>query len=431
MPLGKLIWTALRLMFLAALVSFAVLAWPVYQFEAHQGDAPMLPFGWVDMPEGAAPQTQDVLDPNFSEAGVRALKAMATWRADIGAPALSAAIGHKGQIVWRGAVGWADLGAKRAATPDTQFRIGSTSKAVTATALARLVDRGVLDLDVPIGTYLGPLPNAAWQPITPRMLASHMAGIPHYKENGDWVGLYRSVALGTHYDTVRSALDVFDESPLLFEPGTDFHYSTLGTVLLGAAMGAADGTSYRELISREVLEPAGMTATIVAPRHAPRSSQLAQFYHRKDGQYRVWRPVDLSHRLPGGGFASTPSDLVRMGLKQLDDAYISPETRKAFWTPQTLSSGEVNEQDYAIGWRWREWDVEGVGIARNANHGGVSRGSQCWLLIFPDFDLVLAFTMNGRTDQFGTFGGLYAPLLQAFVPATRNAPVPDGRDTSL
>ena len=408
--------SALGLLLLLAAVWFL---WPVYGFYAHMGKLPLPPFGWETM-QGEAPVTQEVLDPAYRDAGDKVIALLDERRAAIGAPAFSAAVAIEGKLVWRGAVGWADLKTMTPATPETQFRIGSTSKAVTATALARLVDKGLIDLDAPISRYLKDMPNAEWGKITPRQLASHMAGLPHYKENEDILGLYQTVALRREYKDVRDALEVFDESPLLYEPGTEFYYSSLGTVLLGAVMSDAVGKPYQQIIEDEVIEPAGMTSTMVAPKRKGKNKKLATFYLEKDGRQREWRPVDLSHRLPGGGWASTPADLVRMGALVLNDNYISPQTRMHFWTPQRLNSGEVNEQDYAIGWRWREWDVEGVGIARNANHGGVSRGSQSWLLVFPDYEMAIAFTINSRTEEFREFGMVYQDIFREFA-LTMNA----------
>lgn len=406
--------------FALLLAGFLWLAWPIYGFYAHQGEAPFPPWGWIEM-EGDAPASQNVIDPKFAEAGANVLAAMEAQREKIGAPAMTAAVAVDGEVVWQGAAGWADIASKKPASAETILRIGSTSKAVTATALARLVDKGVIDLDAPITEYMPDLPNPEWAKITPRMLASHMAGVPHYGDNQDGAGKYKTGTLRTHYDDVRDALEIFDESPLRFEPGSDFEYSSLGTVLLGAVMSEAAGKPYRQIIEEEVIKPAGMTSTIVAPKRAGANSDLATFYYHEGERYRVWRPIDLSHRLPGGGWASTSTDLVRMGVKNLDESYISRQTREAFWTPQRLNSSEVNEQDYAIGWRWREYEIEGVGLARNANHGGVSRGAQSWLLVFPDYNMAIAFNINSKTDEFREFGMFYETIFREFALAIKEA----------
>ncbi len=286
---------------------------------------------------------------------------------------------------------------------------------MTATALARLVQRGVIDLDAPISTYFDELPNPAWAEITPRQLASHMAGMPHYGENTDQNGLYKSVALADHYPDVRDALSVFDSSELLGAPGEKFFYSSLGTVLLGATMSEAAGRSYRELMADEVFKPAGAESTIVSPRRSAPTDEIATPYFLDENRVRAWRAVDLSHRLPGGGWASTPSDLARIGALWLDEDFVTLETRATFWAPQRLNDGSVNEQNYAVGWRWREAEGSDFWLANNANHGGVSRGGQAWLLVFPDDNMVLAFTINTKTEEYSDFGDAYADLYRAFA----------------
>ena len=405
--------------FAIVIAAFLWLAWPLYGFFAHQGEAPFPPWGWMEM-QAPAPSMQNILDPNYTNAGDHVLEAMIAHREAIGAPAMTAAVAIGGEVVWQGAVGWADIKTRTPATEQTALRVGSTSKAITATALARLVDQGAIDLDAPISTYMDDLPNPEWASITPRMLAAHMAGVPHYGDNQDGAGRYKTGTLRDHYADVRDALEIFDESPLLSEPGTTFEYSSLGTVLLGAVMSEAVGKPYRQIIEEEVLAPAGMTATYVAPKRRGDRKNLATFYFRDGERYREWRPIDLSHRLPGGGWASTSTDLVRMGAKHLDTDYISRETRDAFWTPQRLSSGAVNEQDYAIGWRWREWEIEGLGVARNANHGGVSRGAQSWLIVLPDYEMAIAFNINTKTDEFRDFGIFYQTIIREFGLAAQS-----------
>jgi len=400
----------------ALLIGAGYVYWPVYQFFAQRGEVWSPPIGWIDVPTDA-PSAGSAFDPAYDAAGDTALAALATHRARIGAPAMSAAVAIDGRLVWAGATGWADVKARRPATAASKFRVGSVSKALTATALARLVKDGVIDLDAPLSDYWSDLPNDAWASITARQLASHTAGLPHYSQNTDSSGLYHSVALQKRYDDVRSAVDVFDGSELLFQPGESFHYSSFGTVLLGATMAEAAGAPYREIMATEVFEPAGAGETIVSPRRGDADLLFTTPYAIDDGRARPWRGVDLSHRLPGGGWASTPSDLARIGSLWLDDAFITPETRAEFWTPQRLNDGSVNEEGYAIGFRWRDADAE-FWLAANANHGGVSRGGQAWLIVFPENRMVLAFAMNANTEEFVDFGRAYADLYRAFAGIT-------------
>ena len=410
-----------------ALVLMALLAagwrvWPLYQFYAHKGALPLPPTGWQTIGTNP-PRTEQVHDEHYRPTGVAALAHLETWRSRIQAPAFSAAVAVDGRPVWAGAVGWADIGRKQSATPGTRFRIGSTSKALTGIALARLVDGGRLDLDAPIETYLRPLPNPAWATITARQLASHSSGLPHYKENTEFWGRLATVTLRRHFTRMADALTLFDESALLFTPGTKFHYSSLGTVVLGAVIARAEGRTYLEVMHREVFEPAGMRDTQVAPPTSEPGGALATFYVRRGDRHRPWRAVDLSHRLPGGGFASTPTDLVRFGMKVLEPEFLSLDVRRAFWTPQRLADGRINPQAYALGWRWRRHEVDGLGTVAYANHGGVSRGSQCWLMVAPELGMAVAMAINVRTEHFGDFSGAWKGLLRLFAERHRTAVV--------
>lgn len=426
-PQGTVRRHAGKLIALIVLSTLAYLAMPVYGFYSHRGEVPLAPWGWDDLPTGA-PQHHVLHNEKYKVAASNAMKALEAQRQKVGAASYSAAVAIDGELVWAGATGWADVAGNVPATPATIYRIGSTSKAVTATALARMVQAGAIDLDAPISTYLSPLPNTEWKDITARQLASHMAGLPHYAqkdlEQKDWPGIYRALSLNKQYDRMADALENFDGASLRSKPGTEFYYSSQGTVLLGAVMAAAAGKPYMAILNQEVFTPLGMNTTLPTPENGSSSKNIAHFYLTRtsdDGtpQVRDWRDVNLSHRLPGGGLASTPSDLVRMGLGYFDNDYLSPGVKSTFWTPQVLANGEINEQGYALGFRIREWDVEGVGKVWNANHGGVSRGSQSFFMIVPQHGMVISFTANLKTDHYADFGMVFVDLVQEFVSTSR------------
>ncbi len=410
--LGKHRYKLLLALVLASAIWFAQ---PIYLFYAYRGKAPMPPFGLQDIPEDN--QSHQVLyTPIYQNAGDEAIAILQRHKTQINAPAISAAVAIDCELAWAGAVGWADISSRSPATPQTQFRIGSTSKALTATGLARLVDSGTIDLDTPISEYIKPLPNPDWSDITPRQLACHMSGLPHYKENTDLLGLYRSMSLQTGFQDVNDALSMFDGSELLFEPGSGFSYSSYGTVLQSAAMQAVSQKPFLEIIREQVLQPLAMESTMTETE-AKATGRLATFYWNDEGRQqraKPWRAVDLSHRLAGGGFISTSSDLAKLGSAYLDDNYISPKTRVTFWTPQALPDGSVNHQEYALGWRVQLRNPEDPETVRNANHGGVSRGAQSCLMILPESQTVIAVNINSNTEDFWAFAGVGRQLADLF-----------------
>ena len=136
----------------------------------------------------------------------------------------------------------------------------------------------------------------------------------------------------------------------------------------------------------------------------------------KGSKVKPWRDVDLSHKLAAGGYASTPSDLAKLGAAWLDDEFIPADVREAFWSPLPIS----NEQDYALGFRRKTWAIKGIGDVEHLNHGGVSKGAQCWLMIIPEHNMTLAISINRRTENFSDFASVAFDLLEIFMPAARD-----------
>ena len=165
-------------------------------------------------------------------------------------PALSVAIAIDSRPSWSSGFGMSDLENFVPAKASTVYRLGSISKPITAVAAMQLVEKGKLDLDAPIQKYLPSFPQKPW-PITARQLLGHLSGIRHY------AGL-EEVNSTRHYDDRLTPPQIFQNDPLLFEPGTKYSYSTYGYCLLGAAVEAAADFKFVEYLRRNVFEPAGM-----------------------------------------------------------------------------------------------------------------------------------------------------------------------------
>ena len=168
----------------------------------------------------------------------------------VGAPGLQLAVAVDGRVVWSRLCGFASL--ETPTTRTTLFRIGSVSKVLTATALARLVQAGEVDLDAEVQTYVPSFPRKDGR-VTIAQLASHQAGIRHYEG---------SEVLNTkHYVNVAAGLSVFADDPLVFRPGSGYSYSSYGFNLLGAALERAAEAPFAGLLREEVLAPLGLTHT--------------------------------------------------------------------------------------------------------------------------------------------------------------------------
>lgn len=325
-----------------------------------------------------------------------------------GAPSVSVAIAIEGKLVWAGARGYADIDRRVPATIRSQYRVGSISKSLTSMAMARLIEAGTLDLDRPVQEYLPNYPRSD-PPITPRLLACHRAGIRHYRFNIlAWPP--NDFYLDRQFDTVSDALEVFDHDDLLFDPGTDFSYSSYGYNLLSAVLEAASGMDYLTLMRNEVFDPAGMKSTQPDRLNDVMPDRVG-FYISGEGRYGAAYPVNLSVKWASGGFLSTPSDLVRAGLAVLDEGYLSEASRTLLFTPVARAPGGKDPSGYALGWysRVRDFPSAKENAIRVISHSGGSVGGLSQMIILADRGIVIA----AQTNTSG--GGQHGPKLKAFA----------------
>ena len=107
-----------------------------------------------------------------------------------------------------------------------------------------------------------------------------------------------------------------------------------------------------------------------------------------------------------------------MGINVLRDDFVSPKTRKTFWTPQTLPDGSETPNGYSLGWRviTSKLDDE-LGDITFANHGGVSGGAQSWLMVLPQYQMSVAVNINANTEVFWDFAKVSMQIAKAFILA--------------
>ena len=192
-------------------------------------------------------------------------------------------------------------------TPDTRFEIGSLTKIFTGLLLADLVVRGETTLDATLGTLLG-LAEPAGGAITLRALATHTSGLPRLMPG--WRMTAR--ALTAHPDPYRGIGLARVTSALQRHPpgapGT-FRYSNLGYDLLGAALAAAAGGSWPDLIQERICVPLGLAATGVGPDAA-----TARGHDQAGLRVPYWDSTALP---AAGALVSCAADLERFLRAQL------------------------------------------------------------------------------------------------------------------
>lgn len=338
---------------------------------------------WLICFQWAAGQPVTSLTPRkdraYSKAIQQAERFIDSLRRKQDIPGVSVCIGTKSKIVWAEGFGLADVENQIPVSTDTRFRMGSVSKSITSLAVGQLVQDGKLNLDATIEQYVGYFPAKKY-PITSRQLATHTAGIRHYRGDDPLNCLKR-------YEQVKDGLVLFSQDSLLFKPGTDYNYSTYGYSLLSAVIEQVAHTPFLTFMQSAVFTPFGMTHT--SPDYSEQIvPNRVRFYEHNKGQLVNANQVDNSYKWAGGGLLSTPSDLVTMGQGLLNYTVLRKETVSLLFTPQLLSNGKNTQ--YGLGWRIGT-DSRGRKII---HHGGTIDGGRTFLMLFPDNDLIIAITAN-------------------------------------
>jgi serine beta-lactamase-like protein LACTB, mitochondrial len=324
----------------------------------------------------------------WTDAVERARRIMRTALAEQNLPGLSVAVGAGGEIVWAEGFGWANLERRERVTPGTRFRIGTASTVLTSAAVGLLLEQGGLKLDDEIQKYVPAFPKKR-QPVTLGQLMGHLAGVRN--DGGD-----EGPLLSRPCERPVEGLPAFANRSLLFEPGSDYRYSSYGWIVVSAAVEAAAGVPFLTFMRKHIFDPLRMDATM-ADSTSELISNRSTFYFPRfaaDPRYglHLMRPIDYSCYAGASAFLSTPSDLVRFGMAINRGRLLQPATVRLLQTSQRLASGQ--ETGYGLG-----WDLETVTLAGKqtqvVGHDGVTLGGMvASLMTFRERGLVVAVTSN-------------------------------------
>lgn len=316
-------------------------------------------------------------------------------------PGVAAAVAIDGRIVWTDGAGVANLEWHVPATAETLFGIGSISKSLTVTAMARLADRGAIDLDAPLERYLPDFPHAG-RGVTLRRIAVHQSGLSdqfatdHYETT-------------RHFPTVAAAYDAMRGAALDYTPGTKSVYATGVFTFLGRVLERATGKPYLDVMRDEVFGPLGLQF-VSNDRLAIIPNRTAFYANREGGGFQHGAYTDPSHKLPGAGFLGRARDIAAFGAALLDPAFLSDRMRRELFTAVPLADGTATE--FAPGFRVGSDDA---GPVIHLPGGGI--GISSWIFIHPQERLVVALVGNVNTAPVG--GRAYREILAAFRAGKR------------
>ena len=388
----------ITLLFIAGLVLSFKLLEPIFVYN----------FGWNKFETTNPPPLEtQIFNEQWKVQGELANDVVNKLYSKIDSPALSVAVSVDGKMAWRAATGYADLENRSPVSFEHAFRIGSTSKTITAVAIASLVDQGKLSFDTMLGD-LDPTLADALKGVTLEQVMSHRAGIRNYGLCfcfPIWEHLNRK-----HFETLRESIEVIENSPLLTPPGQHYSYTSLGFNFAGMAVTKSTQESFSIAVKKKILTPLGMHHTYI--EDGSNSEALkAKPYEIENARYKPTFHVDQSIRWPSGGFLSTPTDMVKLGNTMLDDRFLSKTVQQQLLT--IPENGRTNGgQIYALGWRVSDWTLASKYKIKSYHHNGVSVGGISVFVIFPEQKIVISAMINKN----GTNASDLTPIINELLP---------------
>lgn len=257
-------------------------------------------------------------------------------------PGASVLVLKDGKPAFRKSYGMAELETRRAAGPDTHYRLASVSKQFTAAAILLLAEDGKLSIDDPVKKWLPSLPPAA-DPITIRELLSHTGGLIDYE---DLMPADQTWQL--HDIDVLHLLE--KENRLYFAPGTDYRYSNGGYALLALIVGKASGQDFASFLRQRIFLPLGMSGTYAHQDGVDTVPERAYGYSEIDGRWQRTDQSSTSAVLGDGGIYSSVDELARWDAALYDGRLLKPSSLALAFSPATQTP-EPHVPHYGFGWR--------------------------------------------------------------------------------
>jgi CubicO group peptidase (beta-lactamase class C family) len=275
-------------------------------------------------------------------------------------------------------------------TPRTVFQIGSITKTFTATLALRLEHKGLLDLDIPIRTYLPRLrlaDRAVARAVTMRQLLMHSAGF----EDDYFQDYYTCDDALAHY--VAQLHRLRQVTPL----GEIYGYCNAGYCLAGRVIEVVTRVPFEQAMREWIFDPLELTESFFSPAEVI-SRPFAVGHWAENGQpAKVARPWDIGRaHYPAGGIACSVHDLLRWARFNLGDAAVKgrgvlPRAKLRQLQTPALSAGVESW----IGLGWHLWRRDGLPIVE---HAGGTNGQIAQVWLAPKRSFACAIVTNSGTS---------------------------------
>jgi CubicO group peptidase (beta-lactamase class C family) len=293
-------------------------------------------------------------------------------------PGATAIVVRKGQVIYKKAIGLADMELNVPLQTDMIFRIGSITKQFTAVAILQLADQGKLSLQDDIKKYM---PDLLFkETVTVEQLLNHTSGIKSYTSKPDFEGKMRTDM------TTMEVIKLTEKDTLEFKPGTKWNYNNTGYVMLGYIIEKITGKPYEEYIQQNLFTPAGMTNSYYGSE-AKIIRNRAKGYEKEKNVFQNSDYISMTLPHAAGSLLSTVEDLWKWNKALHSYKLIKKEWLDKATTPYLLPNGKSTRYGYGLSMNL----VQG---SKAIEHGGGIPGFLTDAIYLPAEDVFVAVFSN-------------------------------------
>jgi CubicO group peptidase (beta-lactamase class C family) len=301
-------------------------------------------------------------------------------------PGAAIAIVQDGRLVYAHGLGTSNIETGAPVTPETLFRLGSTTKMLTAAAVASFAAEGKLSFEDPVGKYIQGL-DPAIAALTVNQILSHTAGL---KDTAVMNGRHDDAALGEEIRAWRPDW-------LFTRPGAIFSYANPGYWLAGDVAESVARKPYADVMEERVFAPVGMASSTLRPTMAM-TRLLSQGHGQVGDKTAVLRPApDNTANWPAGSVFSNLIDLSRFVTAMMNGGKVDgkqvlpPQVVTALTTPHADIPGFHAQYGYGL-------DLEQTGGVVVWSHGGSRAGYGSDIEMLPGRHIAMIVLCN-RTGE--------------------------------
>jgi CubicO group peptidase (beta-lactamase class C family) len=325
-------------------------------------------------------------------------------------PGAAVAVVLGDQVVFSHGYGVASVDNGAPLTPDMLFRLGSTTKMFTASAVVGLALEGKLDLNAPVSRHISGLDPTIGQ-LTANQLLSHTSGL---HDEAPMFGSHDETALG-------NGIQAWKADFLFAPPGRIYSYSNPGYWLAGYLAETVSGKPYADVIAERVFAPLGMQRSTLRPAMAM-TWPLVQGHEIRDGHPAVIRPAaDNASGWPAGSIFSSALELSRFVIAFMNDGRLDGRQVLPPKLIAIMSSphAEIPGGDQRYGYGLQLSTSRGV---HWVEHGGSRAGYGSTIRMAPDRKFAVIIVANRSGSGMPNLADAISESVLALDPKSEREP---------